>query len=432
MKDQRTCADEVVSTPINVSAAKKFVAGESRIADSGNHGGYCHNPDFTFQIIVPVYNEERTLESVLAYALEHDYLRNVVFVDDASTDSSLEILSRWAINHGARVLSLKINRKKEGAIRATLEILERESMLAPYTVILDSDSLIDRSQQQGSTVESQMIQAIAYMRSQHYQAMAFRIEAISEKSWNVLHWGAFADYSAMQFDQWLVGKQNQLWVINGPGGIFCSQHLLLILRSIVPDFETGDLLITVELMKRGQPIAFYPDLSVRTYVPTDLRTYFNQRRRWERGTTKVLWNERRFYVNLLTRPSLLSLAMFIHLSMYLGFIAMALTYLSSPLTFQASLEVIAASLAFWFGISLLKGIWLVRCRPTFPLKKYVLCAFVNSFVWALITTPARITGFFEATSHLFIRRAVTFIVPHIAFDDVVWLRRSIHRPTPSA
>jgi len=95
-----------------------------------------------------------------------------------------------------------------------------------------------------------------------------------------------------QFDQWLVGKQQKLWVINGPGGLFITEHLLQILRSIIPDFETGDLLITVELMKQRLPIEFYPDIAVSTFVPTTLHEYFNQRRRWERGTTKVLWNDR--------------------------------------------------------------------------------------------------------------------------------------------
>lgn len=41
-----------------------------------------------FQIIVPVYNEEETLEQILSYAKKNDYLKYIVFVDDASNDSS--------------------------------------------------------------------------------------------------------------------------------------------------------------------------------------------------------------------------------------------------------------------------------------------------------------------------------------------------------
>lgn len=351
-----------------------------------------------FQIVVPTFNEEETLEQVLQYAKDRGYLRHLVFVDDASTDSSLDILRKWRRQEGLRVISLRVNRKKEGAIRAALEVLEQEGTLAEYTIILDSDSVIADSEGAGG-LDARIENAIQRMRANGTVALAFRIEAISSCRGELLALGAFADYSAMQFDQWLVGKQRQLWVINGPGGLFETAHLLEILRSIVPDFETGDLLITVQLMKRGLPIEFFPEIAVQTYVPTTLRGYFNQRRRWERGTTKVLWNERKFYLRLFRNPTLLGCLLIIHLSLYVGATS-SLVMVSLDTIGAIDIAAIAfTSVAVWYGISVGKGLWLRWRRPEFPLIRYCACAGLNGLIWALVTTPARVVGFCEAVMH---------------------------------
>lgn len=364
-----------------------------------------HQPpiaEANFQIIVPTFNEEETLEQVMLYAKEHGYLKHLVFVDDASTDSSPAILRRWAQKEGVRAIRLEENKKKEGAIRAALEILEHGSGLAPYTILLDSDSLIAHKSDQG-TLDMRIAKAIDHMETNGLAALAFRIDAICAIKNSIFSSGAFADYSGMQFDQSLVGMQRQLWVINGPGGIFETYRLLQILRSIVPDFETGDLLITVELMKEGERIEFFPSLAVLTFVPNNLQSYFNQRRRWERGTTKVLWNERLFYWRLFTRPSWLALLTLIHLSLYIGLATSLIAIVLGAMEASDFGKVVVVTAVVWYGISVIKGIGLKLQRPEFPLIRYCLCAISNAALWTLVTTPARLTGFFEAIFQLMMR-----------------------------
>ncbi len=353
----------------------------------------------SFQIIVPVYNEAATLEIVLAHARDAGYLHYMVFVDDASTDDSPRILQQWTTTENLRAIRLDVNRRKEGAIRAAMELLEQEGELAPYTVLLDSDSLIGASDT-GESVHDRLLAAIAHMQERGFSGMAFRIEAIAHRRANLFSFSAFADYSAMQFDQWLVGHQRQLWVINGPGGLFETRPLLRILRTMVPDFETGDLLITVELMKERRAIAFYPHVAVLTFIPTTLRAYFNQRRRWERGTAKVIWRERAFYAGLFRRPSLLALWTLVHFSPYAMLIA-AVVMLGSQKTDPQELAfTLLASFGVWFCISLVKGLWIKATRPAFPYLRYCGCALANGLLWVLATTAARYTGFGEAIYQL--------------------------------
>ena len=70
----------------------------------------------------------------------------------------------------------------------------------------------------------------------------------------------------MQLDHWVTTRQQQVWV-NGPGGLFRSNVLLETLRGMQPDFDIGDLLITVRLMRQGHAVEYYPDLQVKTVVP---------------------------------------------------------------------------------------------------------------------------------------------------------------------
>ena len=72
-------------------------------------------------LVVPVYNEEESLDFILQQIKAHGYLHKVTFVNDASTDGSKEILERWRAREGIDVLHLKENKKKEGAMREVLE-----------------------------------------------------------------------------------------------------------------------------------------------------------------------------------------------------------------------------------------------------------------------------------------------------------------------
>ncbi|MFH0851704.1 MAG: glycosyltransferase family 2 protein, partial [Candidatus Peregrinibacteria bacterium] len=88
-------------------------------------------------IIVPVYNEERTLEAIMPriFAACDDSME-VIFVDDGSRDRSLEILRRLARLQDQVIT--KSNGGKGDAIRTGLSQVH-----APYAVIQDADTEYD-------------------------------------------------------------------------------------------------------------------------------------------------------------------------------------------------------------------------------------------------------------------------------------------------
>jgi glycosyltransferase involved in cell wall biosynthesis len=84
-------------------------------------------------IIVPVYNEERTLEAIMPriFAACGEFAE-VIFVDDGSKDRSLEILRRLA--RPQDIVVTKANGGKGDAIRAGLP-----QARAPHVIIQDAD-----------------------------------------------------------------------------------------------------------------------------------------------------------------------------------------------------------------------------------------------------------------------------------------------------
>ena len=84
------------------------------------------------EVIIPAYNEERTVAAVVAAARACPLVERVVVVDDGSTDRTAEIARRA----GAEVVRLRPNRGKTAAILAG-----GEATSSPILILLDGDLL---------------------------------------------------------------------------------------------------------------------------------------------------------------------------------------------------------------------------------------------------------------------------------------------------
>jgi glycosyltransferase involved in cell wall biosynthesis len=85
-------------------------------------------------VIVPAYNEERTIEIVLRRVLAQPCVQQVVVIDDCSTDATLSIAHRLASDPRVIVKHHQVNRGKGAAIRTGLD-----AITAPLVIIQDAD-----------------------------------------------------------------------------------------------------------------------------------------------------------------------------------------------------------------------------------------------------------------------------------------------------
>lgn len=87
-------------------------------------------------IIIPVYNEAPTIAKILAAVetapLPDNLLREIIIIDDGSTDGSSKLIQQWQDN--CRVILQDKNQGKGAAVRAGLKLASGD-----YVVIQDAD-----------------------------------------------------------------------------------------------------------------------------------------------------------------------------------------------------------------------------------------------------------------------------------------------------
>ncbi len=86
-------------------------------------------------VMIPAFNEERTLEVILKHVLERREVGEVVAVDDGSTDGTWAILSRYAERDPrVRPFRLDANQGKGAALRRAIT-----EVRMPFAVVQDAD-----------------------------------------------------------------------------------------------------------------------------------------------------------------------------------------------------------------------------------------------------------------------------------------------------
>lgn len=71
-------------------------------------------------VIIPVYNEIGTLETILAKIEEVPVEKEIVIVDDGSSDGTRELLAKYERRPGYRIIYHPVNRGKGAAIRSAI------------------------------------------------------------------------------------------------------------------------------------------------------------------------------------------------------------------------------------------------------------------------------------------------------------------------
>src|SRR5262245_12779322 len=95
-------------------------------------------------VLIPSYNESSTLNTIVsAVATQKQFVRQIIVVNDGSSDSTRSVLdtlqAHWkdpAI--GLKVIHFEHNRGKGAAIRAGVEAATQ-----PYVLIQDADTELD-------------------------------------------------------------------------------------------------------------------------------------------------------------------------------------------------------------------------------------------------------------------------------------------------
>ena len=85
-------------------------------------------------VIIPVYNEQKTIEEVIARVQATGFANEIIIVDDGSSDGSTEILKKYQGQPGFQVIICDVNRGKGAAVREGIKAAKSK-----YAIIQDAD-----------------------------------------------------------------------------------------------------------------------------------------------------------------------------------------------------------------------------------------------------------------------------------------------------
>jgi glycosyltransferase involved in cell wall biosynthesis len=78
-------------------------------------------------VLIPVYNEQDTIDELLSAVLAVDVDKKIIVVDDCSTDRTSEILQKW--QHKVELLRHPVNRGKGAAVRTALAAATSDAVI---------------------------------------------------------------------------------------------------------------------------------------------------------------------------------------------------------------------------------------------------------------------------------------------------------------
>lgn len=98
-------------------------------------------PDMLVSVVVPVYNEEATIDEILRRITDSPVNKEVLVVNDGSNDGTSAKLQRWNDHPGVRVLEHPCNRGKGAALRTAFAEVRGD-----VVIIQDADLEYDPSE----------------------------------------------------------------------------------------------------------------------------------------------------------------------------------------------------------------------------------------------------------------------------------------------
>ncbi len=252
-----------------------------------------HYPGVT--IIVPCYNEEKTIEATVSSLLDLDYPKDKIFlilVDDGSKDNTWEIIKKFENYSNIKILKKK-NGGKYTALNLGLEYVETS-----FLGCLDADSFVD----------SQALKRIMTYFDDT-QTMAVAPSIIVDKPKNILQGAQKAEYDMAIYNKKMLAFLGGIHVTPGPFSIFRKK----VFEDLGPyrhAHNTEDQEIALRMQKNYYKIEHCPDAYVYTVAPDSVKKLYKQRTRWIYGFIRnaldyreLLFRKKYGTVALFTLPS---------------------------------------------------------------------------------------------------------------------------------
>lgn len=222
-------------------------------------------------IVVPVYNKARYLRATLDSVLALDYpSKEVIAVNDGSTDSSLGIIREYEARGLVKLVNLAKNQGKASALNQGIMAAKHD-----YILTVDADSFVEKDS---------LNLMVRHFSDPKVGAVAGMIKVQNDRS--ILTRFQFIEYFQQAFQKIIQGFFNAVLVLPGPLSLYSRSAL-----GSVGNFSSSTLVedwdITMNIHKKGYKVVAEKNAFSLTTAPRKLSSWWHQRTRWSRGGIQI-------------------------------------------------------------------------------------------------------------------------------------------------
>ncbi len=235
-------------------------------------------PKVTFGI--PAHNEVGTILKTVKSILATDYpvgKREIIVVDDGSTDGTASIIKKFAVNHPEVSVVFKENGGKASALNVALDRATGE-----FFAVVDADSSISRNS---------LKKSLSNFSDKKIGAVISRVRVDEPR--NFLERIQRFEYIMSSMTRKIMCNFGTLYMTPGVLSVYHTK-VLRKLGGFTRDRNnlTEDLEIAMRLKYNGYLIKMEPESITYTHVPNTFSSFWRQRVRWARGYIYNHWNYR--------------------------------------------------------------------------------------------------------------------------------------------
>ena len=325
--------------------------------------------DFKVSVIIPVYNEEESVEDTVKHVMELEYPKKnleVIVVNDGSKDRTGEIVGRLVKKYSNLKLINKENSGKADSVNVGIKNSSGE-----LVAVADADSFPDPDSLKkltGFFRDEKMGAVTSFVRLRNRKGcLSARIQSI--------------EYLIMGWNRKLLDFVDSVYVTNGPLSLYRKKYVEEV-GGFDPKSITEDIDITWNLLYHGYKTGMALDANVSTVAPLKFKPWFRQRTRWGLGGLQAIFKYKgmffrkgmfgAFVLPFVSFSIILSIATFLfssYLILRVIFIRLlstsySLTVQTTVLTFR-DINLYPSVILFYFAVLFI----LSTCYTLYVLKK---------------------------------------------------------------
>ncbi|EMF0081407.1 glycosyltransferase [Enterococcus hirae] len=243
-----------------------------------------HN--FSISVVIPAYNEEKSIHKTLAAVVANDYSNKEIFVvDDGSADNTSKVVQE-IISKEKDVPITLIKQKNQGKSVAINHAVA-DYATSDLIMVLDADSLLE---------PDALSKMTAHFRNKKIIGMATNVKILKHSSWLNLaqRFEFLTAYRGKNAEQWL----KTLYIVGGVGSTF-QRDIMLEAGMYDTDTITEDIDFTMKLIhkygNKRNVIGYASDVIVHTEPVIKFHSLINQRFRWKYGRFKAFLKYRSLF-----------------------------------------------------------------------------------------------------------------------------------------